>query len=140
MGLSNEEVIRRLFDAYARADVAELRALLTEDVEYRLPGRSPMAGTYMGPEAVLALWDRQKAYLGGRPYRVSPIATVSDDEHVVLLAQGEAQREGAILTWRAANVYRVRDGRVRECQIFVDDLYVFDEFWAGMPTAKSQAG
>lgn len=93
-----------------------------------------MAGEYRGRDEVLALWDRQKAYLGGKPYRVEPLATVADDQHVVLLASGEADAVAGTLRWRAANIYELRDGQVVDCRVFVEDLYTFDAFWMGMPS------
>lgn len=135
----NEEVVRRMFEAYGRGDAATLRQVLAEDVVYHLPGRSPMAGVYRGRDAVLALWDRQQAYLGGQPYRVEPLATVADDRHVVLLASGEADAPAGSLRWRAANVYRIRGGQVVDCRVFVEDLYTFDQFWAEMPSRAGSA-
>lgn len=101
----NEVLIQQLFDAYGRGDTAALRLQLAPDVEYELPGHSPMAGTYRGREEVLALWDRQKAYLGGKPYLVTRDGSVADDDGLVLLAAGEAKGPAGTLRWRAANVY-----------------------------------
>ena len=137
MAHPNEDVIRRMFEAYGRADTATLRQVLSDHVAYHLPGRSPMAGDYRGRDEVLALWDRQKAYLGGKPYRVEPLGTVADDRHVVLLASGEADAATGTLRWRAANIYELRDGQVVDCRVFVEDLYTFDAFWMGMPSRAS---
>lgn len=136
----NELLIQQLFDAYGRGDTAALRLQLAPDVEYELPGHSPMSGTYRGREEVLALWDRQKAYLGGKPYLVTRDGSVADDDGLVLLAAGEAEGPAGTLRWRAANVYRIRDAQVAGCRVFVDDLYTFDVFWARMPTAGHASG
>lgn len=134
MAHPNEDVIGAMFEVYRQGDESTLRQVLAEDVVYHLPGRSPMAGEYRGRDEVLALWDRQKAYLGGQPYRVEPLGTLADDHRVVLLASGQAEAPTGTLRWRAANVYQVRDGQVMECRVFIEDLYAFDEFWAGMPS------
>ena len=136
--VANEVLIQQLFAAYGQGDTATLCRLLASDVEYRLPGRSPMADTYRGREEVLALWDRQRAYLGGRSYRVTTEGSVSDGDRVVLLACGVADGPAGTLRWQAANAYRIRDGEVSSCRVFVDDLYAFDAFWAGMPVRSGQ--
>jgi uncharacterized protein len=137
MAHPNEDVIRQMFAAYGRGDEASLRQVLAEDVVYHLPGRSPLAGEYRGRDDVLALWERQKAYMGGRTYRVEPLASIADDQHVVLLARGEAESDSQTLTWRAANVYQLRDAQVVDCRVFIEDLYSFDRFWAGMPAREA---
>lgn len=139
MAHPNEDLVRRMFEAYAQADTPTLRQVLADDVTYHLPGRTAMAGEYRGQDEVLALWDRQKVYLGGQPYRVQPLGSVADDQRVVLLASGEAEAPTGTLRWRAANVYEVRDGQVVDCRVFVEDLYTFDAFWAGMPSRASAA-
>ena len=49
-------IVRELLDALERSDVAAIAGLLTDDVVYHFPGRSPVAGTYQGREAVLGLF------------------------------------------------------------------------------------
>ncbi len=130
---SPDNVIRDMFDAYAKADQRRLFEVLDPSVVYHLPGRTLMAGEYLGPHEVLALWDRQKLYMGGKPYRVKQLAMVAGGEQVVLLTEVTAERDGRTLTFLGANVYRVRDGRVAEGRVFIFDVASFDEFWRDMP-------
>lgn len=129
---SNEHVIRTMFDAYSRGDADTLRQVLAEGVFYHIPGRSPMAGSYRGRDAVLALWDRQKEAMGGQPYHVEFLGMLTGGERTVLLTSGRAEGQGTILTWRGVNEYTVRDGKVAECRLYVDDLYTFDDFWSSL--------
>lgn len=130
---ASDEIIRDLFKAYADGDAERLRELLDPNVIYHVPGRSPMAGDYEGRNQVLALWDRQKRYMGGKPYRVKEVAMVTGGDHVVLLTEVTAARDGRQVTFRGANSYRVEDGRVVEGRVFIFDLEGFDAFWAAMP-------
>ena len=50
MAQQNIDVIRTLFDAYAREDNDTLRQVLAEDVVYHIPGRNPLSGDYRGRE------------------------------------------------------------------------------------------
>lgn len=128
-----DHVIRNMFDAYAKTDQRRLSEVLDPGVVYHLPGRTLMAGEYRGPDEVLALWDRQKLYLGGKPYRVKQLAMVAGGEQAVLLTEVTAERGGRTLTFQGANVYRVRHGRVAEGRVFIFDVASFDEFWRDMP-------
>ena len=49
----NFVVARKLWDAIAMVDVPELRALLSEKSTWRMYGSSPLAGTYVGVDAIL---------------------------------------------------------------------------------------
>lgn len=126
----NVQIIRELFAAYERGDDAGMRRLLAADVVYRLPGTSWMSGEHRGRDAVIDLWNRQKAVLGGRPYVARPYATAISNERVVLLAEVTASRGDTDGVFRLANMYRVANGQVAECVPHVFDLYAFDAFWS----------
>jgi ketosteroid isomerase-like protein len=49
---------RRLWEAVAAGDAAVLRDVLSEKTVWRMPGRSPLAGTYAGVEAVIGFLAR----------------------------------------------------------------------------------
>lgn len=127
------DLVRDMFDAYAKGDARRLSEVLDSNVAYHVPGRGPMAGDYLGRPEVLALWDRQKQYMGGQPYRVKQLATVAAGDLVVLLTEVTAERSGRSMTFQGANVYRISDGRVAEGRVFIFDLKSFDRFWAQMP-------
>lgn len=126
------EVIKDMFAAYGRWDVERLGALLDVNVTYWFPGRSPMAGEIHGRDAVIDLLERQRAYLGGKSYTVTPERMVADGDHVLFMATATAVTPTAVVSWRAINAYVVRQGAVAECRVYVHDLYAFDAFWDGI--------
>jgi hypothetical protein len=60
------QLLRRLHEAqgafYAGGEEAPVRALLTEDVHWHVPGRNAIAGDYHGIDAVLAYFRRRRAW------------------------------------------------------------------------------
>ena len=58
------DLLQRLHAAqaafYAGGDEAPVRALLTDDVHWHVPGRNAIAGDYHGIEAVLAYFRRRR--------------------------------------------------------------------------------
>jgi ketosteroid isomerase-like protein len=54
----NAEPIRRSFDAFARGDMAAMRALVAEDTVWHIPGRGPLAGDHYGRDAVFEMFAR----------------------------------------------------------------------------------
>ena len=65
--MSTEEsvqVVKDGFAAFGRGDIQGLLGLLSEDVEWHIPGEGlPLAGTYRGRDAVGQFFDAPLAYL-----------------------------------------------------------------------------
>jgi ketosteroid isomerase-like protein len=129
MAHPNEDLIRRGFDAFAKGDMDTLRELLDVDIAYHVPGRSPLAGEYHGPDEVLGLFARIFELSGGT-YQVELHDAVANDEHTVALFTARGQREGTTLDDRSVLVSHVRDGRFTEVWLFSEDLYAVDAFFS----------
>ena len=49
---TNETVVRRIFDAFARRDAFALRGVFAADAVWTVPGDGAMAGAYRGPDEI----------------------------------------------------------------------------------------
>jgi SnoaL-like domain len=95
-------LLRRLHDAqaalYAGGEEAPVRALLTDDVHWHVPGRNAIAGDYHGIHAVLAYFRRRRD-LADRTFRIHPVdVLVGDGDRIAALVDGppcSAARGGA---------------------------------------------
>jgi ketosteroid isomerase-like protein len=113
---------------YAGGDPEAVRATLHPDIVWHVPGRSAIAGDYRGIEAVLDYFGRRRE-LARATFRVKVRDVTSSAEHVVALADGEAELGGEAVEWRTAGVFRVVDGRIAECWLLPFDQYLFDRIW-----------
>ena len=125
----NEDLIRRGFDAFGKGDMDTLRELFDANIDYHLPGRSPLAGDYHGPDEVLGLFARIFELSGGT-FQAELHDAVANDDHTVALFTARGQREGATLEDRSVLVVHVRDGRFAEIWYLAEDLYAFDAFFS----------
>jgi len=124
---SPADVVRRLYIASARGDLAALRATLAPDVEWTEMAGFPLAGTYRTPEGVTtnvmeALgrdWDGWTAH---------DDRYVVDSENVVVLARYTARNKatGKSLDARVAHHFVVRGGAIVRFEQFVDTARVRD--------------
>jgi uncharacterized protein len=115
---------------YAGEDNAEeLKALLTDDIAWQVPGRSRIAGHYRGHDDVLAYFAARRE-LASATFRVTPRGMLVDDERVVQFAGGSVERGGRTWEWETVGVYRIAGGRIAECWLLPFDQYAFDEIWA----------
>jgi len=124
-----ERIVRHLLDALDARDVAAIEALLANDVVYYFPGRSPVAGTYQGREAVIGLF-RAFASLFDGPIEMSTHDVVASEAHVVDLATYAGSRGGERFTWNTVRLYHVDGDRIAEVWLMIGDQYAFDAWLA----------
>ena len=95
-----------------------------------VPGRSGVAGTYQGREAILQLLDHMTDLTGGTLRFVPTRTFTTDNEMLVVCGQANAQRQTRQLATNAAYVVSLREGRVREMWLAHQDQANFDDFWS----------
>ncbi len=117
----------RLWDAIAGSDIAALHALLAPKAVWRIYGRSPLAGTYNGVEAIMAFLARVGELSDDLNAELMDVF-VSDRGAVVRYAV-EARRGRRRLEGERLLMIRIEDGVVVE-SIFVPlDQERYDRFW-----------
>ena len=126
----NAALVRGLFAAFARGDVAAIQAVLPPDAVWHFPGRrGQLAGSHRGREAIFAFLLRVQALSGGT-FHLDLIDVVANDDRAVALFRGHGQREGRTLDNPTCLQLRIAGGQIVEVFEFVWDLYAVDDFWA----------
>lgn len=120
----NAAIARELTDAFDRGDMAALDRLTAEDIVWHEIGRAePRRG-----KAAL----REAGMGAGAAYTIT--GTVHDilasAEHAVVLIDATATRGGRTFSYRTAEIYHVRDGKVIERWAFSDDTAAIATFFA----------
>ena len=113
---------------YAGGETDAVRALLTEDVEWHVPGENAIAGDYHGVEEVIGYFQRRRA-LAANTLRLHPGETLVGDSHVAVLTDGTAVLAGVEHRWSTLGLYRLRDRRIAACWLLALDLPAFDRVW-----------
>ena len=122
-----ERIVRRMLEALERRDVVAIGELLADDAVYHFPGRSPVAGTYRGRDAVLGMFRTLVGLFDGPP-EMSSHDVVASEAHVVDLATYTGVRGGQSFTWNAVRLYHVDADRIAEIWLMIGDVYGFDAF------------
>ena len=120
----NAAVARELNDAFDRRDMARLDALIADDVIWHEIGRSEPRH---GKEAL-----RAGGPGGGADFEITARLhdVVASDDHAIALVEATATRGGKTLTYRTAEIYHLRDGKVVERWAFSDDTAAITAFFA----------
>ena len=127
------ELLGRLHDRqgafYAGGEEAPIRALLTDDVHWHVPGHNAIAGDYQGIDNVVAYFRRRRD-LVDRTFRMHPgDVLVGDGDRVAVLTDGTAVVGGVERRWSTVGLYQLRDGRVGACWLLPLDPATFDDIW-----------
>jgi uncharacterized protein len=120
----NATVARELTDAFDRMDMARIDALIADDVVWHEIGR---AEPRRGKEAL-----RAAAPGGGADYEITGTShdVLASDDHAIVLVEATATRGGKTFTYRTAEIYHIRDGKVTERWAFSDDTAAITAFFA----------
>ncbi len=121
----NAALARQMNDALARGDMQALEGFLADDVIWHEIGRAePRHG-----KAEL----RAAAPGGGAAdYKITGTThdVVANDDHTIVLVEATATRGGKTFTYRTAEIYHIRDGKIAERWAFSDDTAAITAFFA----------
>ena len=119
--MNNVNLVRGLYEAFARGDVQAVLAALDEQVEWTEVDGFPHGGTHVGPQAVL---EGVFAPLGGDwgGFAADMTEFLDAGDHVVAIGRyrGTFRPTGASLDAEGAVFWTVRDGKVTRFRQYVD--------------------
>ena len=127
---TNESVVRRIFDAFARKQGFALRDLFAADAVWTVPGDGAMAGVYRGREEIFRFLARLPQETDGT-YTSRLVDVLASEERAAALYRASGERHGRRLDLDQMLLFRLEDGLVREVLALPSDPSAFEEFWAG---------
>jgi hypothetical protein len=125
----NAEVVRRIFDAFARKEGFALRGLFAEDATWVVPGGGVMAGTYRGRDEIFRFLGRLPKETGGT-YTSELVDVLASDTRAAALYRARGTRHGRTLELDQVLLFRIEDGLVAEVLAVPSDPEAFESFWA----------
>jgi ketosteroid isomerase-like protein len=126
--MENVDILRRAYDAFADGDVPAVLALLSPDIAWHVPGRSPLSGNYQGHDQVVGFFTKAMELSAGT-LRVDVDELMGSADTVVALTTVSATRQGQTWSSPEVHVWRLRDGRAVEFREFQGDQQREDGFW-----------
>ena len=127
-------LLARLHEAqgelYAGGPADAVRALLTEDIAWHVPGDNAIAGDYEGIDAVMAYFARRRD-LASNTFRMHPGDVLAGaGPRVAVLTDGTARIDGEERRWSTVGLYEFRGERIAACWLLPLDPRAFDAVWA----------
>jgi ketosteroid isomerase-like protein len=116
-------------ELYGGGGTAPVRRLLDPDIVWHVPGESPIAGCYEGPEEVIAYMLRRRDLADGTFRMRRRELMVGEGEHLAVLTDGSAIIDGRRREWSTVGLYRLRAELLAECRLLPFDQAQFDAIW-----------
>ena len=124
---SNFDIARRLWDGIALGDAPMLRDVLAEECVWRMAGRSPLAGTYVGIDAILDFMARVGELTDD--LQSAMIDVYTGKEGGLIRYAVHARRGGQSLETEQYFRFRVESGRIVDAVLSTVDSYEYDHFF-----------
>jgi ketosteroid isomerase-like protein len=119
----NLATARAVTDAFDTGDMAKLDELSANDIVWHEIGR---AEPRRGKDALRAVSPGATDYtIEGKTHDI-----LASDDHAIVLVEATATRAGRTLTYRTAEIYHIRDGKLTERWAFSDDTAAIIAFFA----------
>lgn len=119
---------RRGYEAFSAGDFETLRELLAEDVVWHVKGGTPLDGDYVGYDEVFGFFASIYQETGGT-LNIDVHDILANEDHVTILCNITATRNGITSAEQSVQVMHVRDGRVTECFTATTDPQKSIAFW-----------
>lgn len=125
MAASSVEVIRGIYDAFARADVGAVLGAMTPEIVWREADNHPYAdgNPYVGPDAILkGIFARLGTEWDGFAVTVDEILGGGDKVVAIGRYTGRNKRTGKRLDAQVVHVWTVENGKAASFQQYTDTL------------------
>lgn len=122
---TNKEIIQGAYASFARGDIPAALGAMAEDIHWTEADGFPLAGTYVGPQAVLEGVFMRLGEIGDE-FAVMPEHFVADGDTVIALGTygWKHKTSGDPAVVKMVHVWTMSDGKAIAFQQHVDTLRV----------------
>jgi ketosteroid isomerase-like protein len=121
MSRENVMTLRRAYEAFRREGVEGIMPFLDEEIEWRNPEDSPIAGVWHGPDGVRQWFAQASEAFGEMTFTPDEFREVSDGRVLVLLRFGLTGAGSTVeLQVPFAHVVDLRGGRATALRMYSD--------------------
>lgn len=119
----NAALFRRMSQAADVGDFSSYADAIADDVEWwEIGADQPIRGKD-------ALFERMQGLMGQGTISTDLHDVIANDEHTVALVNATAERGGRTLSYKTAEIYHLRDGKVTHRWAFSDDTAAINDFF-----------
>ncbi|CAM4404832.1 RNA polymerase sigma-70 factor [Mycobacterium basiliense] len=124
------DLVRRVYAAFARGDLAEVKQCLAADVEQVVPGKHPLAGVFRGVDQVIGCLSATVSATAGTMEVTLEEVFSNADGQVIAVDRSRGSRNDKFMDQRVAILFTIADGRISRFREFYADPAAMESFWA----------
>ena len=125
MTADSEDLVRAIYDAYARRDVASAFANFSPEITFSQTPLLPWGGEYHGIEGAQASFAKLVSHIESR-VEVEDVISAGDRVVVIGRTRGTARATGATFDIRAVHIWQVVSGEIRRFEAYIDTPAMLD--------------
>ena len=110
MSQSPEEVVRSMYEAFARADIEAILGTLDAEIDWLSPENLPHGGHFSGREGVGRFFQAIGENWETLGVEIDQVLSAEDRVVVLATARGRLRGSGEDTSYTAAHVWTLRDG------------------------------
>jgi ketosteroid isomerase-like protein len=137
MSQENVEVVQAMGDAWNAGDMDAFRELLSPDVIVRVPEGWPEPGPFVGREAVMRQWERNREAWDADTFEAISVSDAGDRVVARLIWRGVGRGPESHLEFTA--VYTVRKGKVFYQESFWDHAEALEALGLSAQDARADS-
>jgi ketosteroid isomerase-like protein len=130
MANSNEDVVRRGYQAFGEGDMETLRSLYAPDAVHVATGNNPLSGEYEGVDAILGYYGKLFELSDGTFTAELQSTKVEGDDTVVATHRDKARRGEKTLDQDETLTFTISDGKVTRLVEHHSVQASYDAFWS----------
>ena len=128
MDKSNQEIVHKAYEDFARGDVPAVFAVFDPGITWHIPGHGPLSGDFTGHDHIGAFFRRTMELSGGT-FSIDLDRVLAADDVVVALVTVHARRNGTAASFPEVHVWRMKNGKVTAFREYQGDEQREDRFW-----------
>ena len=127
---TNEELVRRGYQAFAEGDMETLSSMFAPDAVHVATGNSPVSGEYRGVDAILGYYGTLFELSNGTFAAELQSVRSEGDDTVVATHRDKGQRGGKTLDQDEDLTFTISNGKYTRLVENHSDQAAYDSFWS----------
>jgi uncharacterized protein len=124
----NEELARKLYDAFGKGDMETVLGYCDDAIVFHVPGKAPFSGDHT--KADFGDWMAQVMQISGGTFQEDIRDILVSQDRVLVLLDHHFEKNGRPVQYDTAHLWTVKDGRFAEWRELPDDQDEFSAAWS----------